>query len=264
VTSAYPRSMVGIFRTEQDVSVVRVIYSDESGTGGNLKEEPITVVAAIMLNLDSQWQPVNVALAELPSRREFKGRKLYKDLRKNRHAQEADHILRLFLNIPLAHYTPIFFGAVDRKGFERNKKGLLGTGSRLVGPQTPLDSAFGHCFDQVDSYALTSFPRERILWIHDHNEPKETEIRLQHNWFNFRVGVDVPGTLGWRPKKETHESRIVDTIYFGHSQHSRLLQLADICCSTVTKHLQKQKIAAPYYELIRGRVVHDGVGVWPV
>ncbi len=262
MTSAYPRSMVGIFRLEQGASVVRVVYSDESGTG-NLKDEPITVVAAIMLNLDSQWESVDASLAQLPSRREFKGKGLYKDLRKNRHVTEADKILRLFLSIPVNHHIPIFFGAVDRASFARNKKGLLGVGS-LASSHTVLDSAFEHCFDQVDSYALSAFPRERVLWIADHNEPSEGDIRQRHHWFNIGVAVDVPGLMGLRPAKETHQPRIVDTLYFGHSKHSRLLQLADICCSTIMLHLRKQLIAEPYYALIRRRVVHDGIGVWPM
>jgi hypothetical protein len=263
MTLAYPRSMVGVWRLEQGASVVRVVYSDESGTG-SVKDEPITVVGAIMLNLDSQWEPVEADLAELPSRREFKGKNLYKDLRKNRHAVEADEILRLFLSIPMNHHVPIFFGAVDRAAFARNKKGVLGVGSQLAGSHTALDSAFQHCFDQVDSYALAAFPRERILWIADHNEPKEADIRQRHNWFNIGVAVDVPGLMGLRPAKQTHQPRIVDTLYFGHSKHSRLLQLADICCSTIMLHLRKSELVEPYYALIRRRVVHDGVGVWPM
>jgi Protein of unknown function (DUF3800) len=262
VTAPHPRSMVGIFRLEEGASFVRVVYSDESGTG-NLKDEPITVVAAIMLNLDSQWESINADLAQLPSRREFKGRSLYKDLRKNRHAIEADEMLRLLLSIPLDHHIPIFFGAVDRASFARNKKGMLGVGS-LASSHTALDSAFEHCFDQVDSYALSAFPRERVLWIADHNEPKETDIRLRHSWFNIGVAVDVPGMMGLRPAKETHQPRIVDTLYFGHSKQSRLLQLADVCCSTIMLHLRKEQLAEPYYALIRRRVVHDGVGIWPI
>jgi hypothetical protein len=51
-----------------DKTVVRVVYSDESGIGGNLKKEPHTVVTAIVLDMDCQWIPVRnsveVALKE--------------------------------------------------------------------------------------------------------------------------------------------------------------------------------------------------------
>src|SRR5277367_415031 len=34
-------------------TLLKVVYSDESGTGGDLKKEPITVVTAMLLNIDT-------------------------------------------------------------------------------------------------------------------------------------------------------------------------------------------------------------------
>ena len=42
---------------------MKVAYSDESGTGDN--KQLITVVTAIMLNMDSQWVPVERELSAL-------------------------------------------------------------------------------------------------------------------------------------------------------------------------------------------------------
>ncbi|MGH7913820.1 MAG: hypothetical protein ACREPW_04115 [Candidatus Binataceae bacterium] len=36
---------------------VRVVYSDEHGMGSE-QQEPITVITAIMLNMDTQWHSV--------------------------------------------------------------------------------------------------------------------------------------------------------------------------------------------------------------
>jgi hypothetical protein len=44
--------------------ILRVVYSDESGTGDN-KKQPITVVTAIVLNMDSQWAPIERDLSEV-------------------------------------------------------------------------------------------------------------------------------------------------------------------------------------------------------
>ena len=36
------------------------------------------------------------------------------------------------------------------------------------------------------------------------------------------------------------------------------LQLADACCSTITRHLRGDPVADPYYELLKQQVVNDG------
>jgi hypothetical protein len=56
------------------------------------------------------------------------------------------------------------------------------------------------------------------------------------------------------------KSLIVDTVYFGNAEHSIALQLADVCCSTVTLHLLEKfykwtPVVAPFYELIRPQIV---------
>jgi hypothetical protein len=48
---------------------------------------------------------------------------------------------------------------------------------------------------------------------------------------------------------------IIDTIYFGNSQESRALQLADVCCSTITRHLRGDPIATRYYKLLLKQMI---------
>src|SRR6266446_8260285 len=66
-------------------SVVRVVYSDESGVGSE-RDEPLTVIAGLMLNMDSQWHPVlesiedvlaNCVGEEKIATYEIRGRNLY-------------------------------------------------------------------------------------------------------------------------------------------------------------------------------------------
>jgi hypothetical protein len=68
---------------------------------------------------------------------------------------------------------------------------------------------------------------------------------------------------------QTHEIRIIDTVYFGDSANSRLLQFADLCCSVIAADLlvtheyvkpdEKYVTLAPFYPLIQEGVVNDGV-----
>ena len=96
--------------------LVRVIYSDESGLGG-FEAEPITVVAAICINVDERWHAIETELTDIvyavPSRKllvrgsELKGRKLFKCLKK-RMPGAAETILKI-LATTINHKIPIFF-----------------------------------------------------------------------------------------------------------------------------------------------------------
>jgi len=53
-------------------------------------------------------------------------------------------------------------------------------------------------------------------------------------------------------------THLADTIYFGNSEESRALQLADVCCATITRQLRGDPAALPYYRALRGQIVNDG------
>jgi hypothetical protein len=110
------------------VVIVRVVYSDESGLGGDLDKEPITVVAAVLFDMDSQWYPVELDLSEAISRIprkllfkrcELKGQLLLKAITKKRDADAtaAERGLTEVLSLVPKHRLYIFHGAVDRKGY---------------------------------------------------------------------------------------------------------------------------------------------------
>lgn len=42
--------------------MVRVVYSDETGTDGDEERNPSVVVTALMLDMDSQWKPLRDAV----------------------------------------------------------------------------------------------------------------------------------------------------------------------------------------------------------
>ena len=65
---------------------------------------------------------------------------------------------------------------------------------------------------------------------------------------------------------QTGPSRIADTVYFGSSHESIALQLADVCCSTITLHLlerdyNRTPTVGPYYEIIRESILNQGAPV---
>jgi hypothetical protein len=119
-------SFIGLVGSE----ILRVVYSDESGTG-DLKQ-PITVVSALLLNIDSQWEPLERNLlaikAEIPTKlmrgtgeppslynasqdRELKGSLFFKALRGKLHdvtEAQASAALARVLSVALKHGNSYF------------------------------------------------------------------------------------------------------------------------------------------------------------
>jgi len=120
---------------------------------GSMEKEPLTVVAALMLNLDSQWGPVERDLKALEPKKiyEFKGTRLFRDLRNGRLKEEANRLLCGVLSLPVKHKLPIFYAAIDRLGFQRfaEHKGLKRA--------KPYEMAFMCCLHAVDMLVHTFF-----------------------------------------------------------------------------------------------------------
>jgi hypothetical protein len=248
---------------------VKVVYSDEAGIG-SIDEEPVTVVTALMFNLDSQWGPVERELVEIQSTTppkllkygyELHGKRLFKAARRGSDA--AILALLSVLKIPADNFVPIFYGAVDRAGFEadRSKKGEAELSYRQK-RMTPYDVAFDACLRRIDSYVHTAFPKERILWIAEHSG-HEKNLQSGLMWARATEKVTIEGEE-MEMVRSSESSHLVDVLYFGNSEESRALQLADVCCSTITLMLLERHygvrplLAKGFYEMIQGQIVNDG------
>lgn len=247
---------------------VRVAYSDESGVGSK-KDEPLTVVTAIVMNMDKCWPTVESELKKIISDtpkslvhedRELKGSLLYSAARKDiPEACQARESLARTLAITVNEGIPIFYGAVDREGYDRSLPQDERKREKLA---TSADVAFDACLARVDNFARAD--DEQILWIADHSDPtRERKTKVGLLWTRFLKD------MGWDPLTYQHVTpkyesvRIADAIYFGHSHESLALQLADVCCSTVTLHLLEtyygwRPCAEPFYRLIQLQVMNGG------
>lgn len=258
-------------------SVVRVVYSDESGLGSE-RDEPLTVVAGLMLNMDSQWHPVLEAIErgivdhigkDDISGYEIKGRSLYHGIRNGN--KKSAKLMTSLMGIPSQHHIPVFYGAIDRSGFKyfmRNRHKLRGHSDDQSeqpdpDPHETFLEALKDCISRVDSFVHTVFPREQVLWIHDkgrYDEHAKIGLRDERDFTNAnspwkKLRQEI---LGIAPIP-TVRSHIVETIYFGNSQESRAIQLADVCCSTITRFLRGDSTAAPYYEILRPQVISSDI-----
>jgi len=243
---------------------------------GSEQDEPITVVTALMLNMDSQWHPVSESIQraleaafgrEDFSNYEIRGSALYRKIRKG--DTTAQKLMLTLMGIPHQHLVPVFYGAVDRAGFRAFVRDLyepsvIGRGSyppdqdkRLLTPLDTFKEALNGCIETVDSYVHTAFPSEQVLWIHDRGRYDEDakgklkELRWVRSTFGDFMKLLHPGIYA-------DESHVADTIYFGNSEESRALQLADVCCATITRQLRGDPVASPYYRVLQRQVATDG------
>jgi hypothetical protein len=236
---------------------VRVVYSDETGTGSD--KEPFTVIVGVMFNMDSQWIPVSEQIGNiadlLSSQRtaEIKGRLLYKKLRSGRTEPYTTILARLHQIAP-KNRLQIFTGIVNRKGMLRD----IG---RLMKMPTITDHsiAFGECLKAVDDYVATMLPKEKVLWISDKSGKEEPNLKDALEWQRLSRRIDLTKAvpeLNLPEQPESDPSRIVDTVYFGDSIESRPLQLADVYCSTVALHIRNHAAARPYFQMIRPQIIN--------
>ena len=164
----------------------------------------------------------------------------------------AREILARTLAITINEGIAIFYGAADRKGWEEYAIKTRTTPSDESSSIDAADRAFDACMAFVDRYA--SEKDEQVLWIADHSNPKrETTTKIGLPWIqSLKDGGWDPVTFKYI-RREYDRVRIADAVYFGHSHESLALQLADVCCSTITLHLLEKfygwrPVAEPFYE----------------
>jgi Protein of unknown function (DUF3800) len=271
---------------------LRVVYSDESESG------PLVVIAALIMNMDEHWSNVESHLkkikAETPKSllhngEEFKGSLLYQAIRKREYLRsigssidpdltKAREVLQAILWVTVKHPTPIYYGAVDKVGYDDHVRLSARSSRRQPSPTnmtggakietTAHDVAFDSCLARVDAFAQAALPRnEQVLWIHDHrgSAQQENETKTGLHWARFLAQQDFDPISLYQAYGNQEPIRVADSVYFGHSHESLALQLADVCCSTISNQLlqklygRKQKYAAPYYAIIQRRVMNDGV-----
>jgi hypothetical protein len=262
-TVPYRGTLTGLIGAKK----LRVAYSDESGVG-SLKAEPISVVTAIVMNMDKSWAAVESGLRRIIKscpknllfrEQELKGALLYGAAR--RHISKARTILAQTLAITVNEQILIYYGAVDRKGWELNAKVAKDVAQTSKNKpellkMAAIDRAFDTCIARVDNFAAVI--GEHVLWIADVSDPeRERSTKVGLSWIQSlkATGHDP---ISYRFIKRNYDRvRIADAIYFGRSHESLALQLADVCWSTITLHLlekfyQWRPIVEPFYEIICG------------
>src|SRR5208282_6714987 len=266
---ALTRTFIGVL----DKTVVRVVYSDETGTSDSFKREPYTVVVALLLNMDSQWIPVRdaveAALKETLGKSDdelgryvIKGKALYHQI--DRGEVKAKELVARLMAIPRQHLVPVWYGAVNRDGFQYQMENIH-VRAQFKERDRPFMFALEECMKLVDTWVHSTLPEDKVIWIHDEGSLNE---RARETLRGFRWFTNDSQWAEFDPLVEpviipdAHVTHIADMVYFGDDKASRILQLVDVCCSTIARWIRKDVAALPFYELLRSQVQNHGMVPW--
>jgi hypothetical protein len=217
---------------------VRTVFSDEAGTG-NEADEPIFVVAAVVIDGDHQWPAIDMVVRGIldtyvfEDRRanfEFKAARLFGQLSKH------EGLLREFVQIVDTFQLPIAWCAIDRARMVKD----YAQQNLTCSTEIMQNLGFSVAATQVEYLMRLLWPNERAIWLADEtraNQPMKASLRKYQESVPF-------GAQG------TRFEHIIDTVFFGSSKVSVGIQLADACNFFIKRHFMKDTSAERFFEII--------------
>jgi hypothetical protein len=149
---------------------------------------------------------------------------------------------------PIAKFNiPIIYGAVDLKRLREQP----------YASANPIDMAFRRCLTGVSEFMArqeTPAPGpvpEIALLIADDCDPK-IKATLRASFRQLRTHFRPPHF-------DVGLFRVHDDMYFGSSQDSIGLQIADLCGYFIGKHLEKDQAAEGFYEMFKDQIVYSQI-----
>lgn len=143
----------------------------------------------------------------------------------------------------------VVYGAVDLR---RLRAGVYATAQ-------PLDVAFRLCLPEIEAWFMAVAPKQLGLIIADDTKNQHQKenllkaFRANRTFKTVKVGY---GRLEGRGRLE----HIHDDMYFGNSQYSKGLQVADVCCFIILRHLQAKDDTEFLYKIIEPKIFSAKLG----
>lgn len=263
------RFSTAIYDPGSGLTVVRIVYSDETGIGGG-KYEAYTVVTAVIVNAGfvngarsdaTQWSRLQRSVCALASRAEplgllergaFKGSMLLNQARGGK--GPAIEILHDLATAIRDSRVGLAYGAVSNEGYRRRVARLELINSPHRERWSPFEIAFRSCLESVEQQLYRFMPAEHVIWVHDRPGTDKEEVvqdglRDLNNFWNW----DHPDTA-----RLPEVPRILHPICYAPSAESRMIQVADVSCTLIAGALRNDPVAIRYFQLLMPAVVPPG------
>jgi hypothetical protein len=247
-------------------NLVRLIYTDEAGTSALV---PVCVVAAIVVDGDSQWRPLEIEMRRIIAEKVpinlrpnfvfhatdvFSGSK--KIDRTEWPQQERLDFLKEILCLPFVHDVPISVGIE----FKRDWSDVVDFKNLQIPGSKPLNNnkfshllAFNNCMEKADLFLRKYLNGAEIGTVVAEDLPEMKNIltnfglmqRGSENTFTLPSSMQRPNRmqelLGKNPEDYTYRiDHIVDVPNFVKKGKAPLLQLADACAFAFRHCLSKK------------------------
>ncbi|MBV8775427.1 MAG: DUF3800 domain-containing protein [Deltaproteobacteria bacterium] len=235
--------------------IVRCIYLDDAGFGDE-KHEPIAVVAAVLVNADTQWKPIERDIDSIIERFvpedsregfEFHAKELFSSSKRTRSwGQPLRHaVLEEFVKLFDKYKLPILPGAANRSEV-RKMAAISVSRGRLKGQNLldlmSLNFAFLACSSVVNLWLKMFANREVGICFADKLNTDRVE------WLKANLNFFRRNSLNGDP--ESRWDRLVDTVYWAESHESMGLQLADSAAFFYKRHLMEKADSEHFYSII--------------
>lgn len=235
---------------------VRFVYADESGLS---EQEPILVVAGVIIHADLQWLPAEqriraimdeyVPRAERPRGFVFRAADLFQGsgkVFKNREKYPRERriqALKEILSIPSQLELPVVFGWTRKE-----REDLPDQSKKSVRAERAFEHAhaLALCAIGAETYMRGwALPIElATLTVEDNTETKRT-VSLMHDAFR---DVAHPAISNWAKSYAVNTdstdffplTKVVDGVHFVGKSGAFLLQLADACAWIIRRYLEEK------------------------
>jgi hypothetical protein len=250
---------------------MRIIYTDEAGTSSG---EPVSVVAALIVNPDLHWSPVMRRVRELwdhhiPSeyRRDnqhtlhkdftFHAKRVSDGTKYPRWKEESRRtLLQGMMAIAGDFEIPITFaavrrGALDWSGWPEHRK------KRMTPAKSDHMVAFVGCIGRANKLVRTEYENELAQVVSDHHSEMPETLRTTLNDMQarpFPIETAMPRE-GWTPDIRTEllgADRIIDEVYFLERRNAPFLQIVDAVAFGLRRYLARQSSGEDYLHAISG------------
>jgi hypothetical protein len=233
--------------------LVRITYLDEAGIG-KIEQDPILVVAGVILDPDLRWKEVDAYFRSLacdlfpdddPYEFIFHAKDVWHGSgpfdRARWPRRERLKVMYRLAQVPQLFDLPVVFGAVNRE----IARDHLGAGF----PERAA-RVFSHCrafveaIRRVEYWMENQAPNETTMLIVEDTDDLKSALQPLHK--GYTAPDAYPDTF--------HAPHVVDAVVFAKKRESILLQVADHCAFMARYNLMGKTEIDPFFDLIAPKI----------